>query len=285
MAVTAADDSSDDTVPESLAELEERWCVRALLPPTTMPNRVVCPFALLECPPSNWRGNHPAVPANNLETRNTMSKKFDSSQRTVALRSCAIAAIFAMTLTGVLVAQPPNPASPRTSAATQIGDHWIKIDYSAPILRGRQGIFGEGDSYGQTVKAGAPVWRAGADSNTRIKTDVDLEIGGTKVPAGEYSLLIDIKEGEWTAIVSSQPSIGRVTSREDVQKGMAEGKSWGAYGYKPENDVARAEMMVNKSEQSTDNLVYWFSGVSDEGGSIGIAWDDHIAMLPFKVAK
>ena len=65
----------------------------------------------------------------------------------------------------VAVAQPPNPASPRTSANTQIGDHWIRVDYSAPILRGRQGIFGSGDSYGQKVLAGAPVWRAGADSH------------------------------------------------------------------------------------------------------------------------
>lgn len=194
-------------------------------------------------------------------------------------------AILAIALTGVLVAQPPNPASPRTSAATQIGDNWIKIDYSAPVLRGRQGIFGEGDSYGATVKAGAPVWRAGADSNTRIKTDADLMIGGKKVAAGEYSLLIDIKDGAWTAIISSQPSIGRVTSREDVQAGMAEGKSWGGYGYKQDMDVVRAEMTLNKTENSVDNLTYWFSDVSDAGGSIGVAWDNHMAYLPFEIAK
>ena len=185
----------------------------------------------------------------------------------------------------VALAQPPNPASPRTSAATQIGDHWIKVDYSAPILRGRQGIFGEGDAFGTKVLAGAPVWRAGADSNTRIKTDVALEINGTKVPAGEYSFLIEFKEGGWNAILSSQPTIGKVTSREQVQEGMAEGKSWGGYGYKAEHDVVRAPMMVEKIENSIDNLTYWFSDVSDEGGALAIGWDNHIAVLPFKVAK
>ena len=133
--------------------------------------------------------------------------------------------------------------------------------------------------------AGAPVWRAGADSNTRIKTDAALDINGTKVPAGEYSFLIELKEGAWTAILSSQPHIGRVTGREQVQAGIAEGKSWGGYGYKPEHDVVRASMMVQKIENSIDNLVYWFSDVSDEGGTLMIGWDDHIAGVPFKIAK
>lgn len=183
------------------------------------------------------------------------------------------------------IAQPPNPASPRTSASTQIGDDWIRVEYSAPILRGRQGIFGSGDSYGQKVLAGAPVWRAGADSNTRFKTDADLMINGTKVPAGEYSFLIDLKDGEWTAILSNQPYIGRVNSREEVGQGMAEGKSWGGYGYKSEHDVVRAPMTVQKTDASIDNLSYWFSGVSEEGGNLSIGWDDHIATMAFEIAE
>jgi hypothetical protein len=186
---------------------------------------------------------------------------------------------------GTVIAQPPNPASPRTSAATQIGDHWIRVDYSAPVLRGRQGIFGSGDSYGTAVLAGAPVWRAGADSNTRIKTDVALEINGTKVPAGEYNFLIEIKEDSWTAILSSQPHIGRVNGVEEVRAGMAEGKSWGGYGYKTEHDVVRAPMTLDKIENSIDNLTYWFSDVTDMGGALVIGWDNHIGALPFQIAK
>ena len=29
-------------------------------------------------------------------------------------------------------------------------------------------------------------------------------IGGSTVPAGEYSLFIDLKDGAWTAIISKQ---------------------------------------------------------------------------------
>ncbi len=202
--------------------------------------------------------------------------------RTVVL----IAAIsLALGVVSTSFAQPPNPASPRTSVATQIGDHWIRVDFSAPVLRGRQGIFGSGDSYGTTLLAGAPVWRAGADSNTRVKIDADLVINGTTVPAGEYSFLIELKEGSWTAILSEQPYVGRVTSRADVQTGIGEGKSWGGYGYKVEHDVVRAPMVVEKIENSIDNLSYWFSDVTDAGGALAIGWDDHIGVLPFQLAK
>jgi hypothetical protein len=208
-----------------------------------------------------------------------------TTTRTRALSAIAFFALASALFAGAAPAQPPNPASPRTSAATQIGEHWIRVDYSAPVLRGRQGIFGSGESYGATVRAGAPVWRAGADSNTRIKTDVALVINGTTVPSGEYSFLIELAEGAWTAILSSQPHIGRVNSREEVQAGMAEGKSWGGYGYKADHDVVRAPMMVQKIENSIDNLSYWFSDVSETGGGLAIGWDDHIAILPFQLAK
>ena len=132
-----------------------------------------------------------------------------------------------------------RPASPPGTSATQIGDKWIDVTYSRPILRGRQGIFGSGAEYGKTLIANGPVWRAGANATTRIKTELDLEIGGKKVPAGEYSFFIDLKENGWTAILSTQPFM----ETPDRAK-MAEGITWGAYGYKPEFDVVRAQMTV-----------------------------------------
>ena len=108
----------------------------------------------------------------------------------ITMRATLLALSIGLLLVGVASAQEERPASPKGHAATQIGDSWIDVEYSRPILRGRQGIFGSGDYYGTKVNAGAPVWRAGANVTTRIKTEVDLEIGGTKVPAGEYSLFV-----------------------------------------------------------------------------------------------
>jgi hypothetical protein len=173
-----------------------------------------------------------------------------------------------------------RPASPAGIASTQIGEKWIDITYGRPILRGRQGIFGSGADYGKKLLAGGPVWRAGANVTTRIKTELDLEIGGKKVPAGEYSFFIDLKEGAWTAILSTQPFM----ETPDRAK-MAEGITWGAYGYKPDMDVVRAPMTVEKREFSIDQLTIGFRDVTADGGTLYLIWDNQIGALPFKVAK
>jgi hypothetical protein len=183
-------------------------------------------------------------------------------------------------LAGVVAAQEERPASPEGTSSTQIGDAWIDITYGRPILRGRRGIFGAGAEYGQKLNAGGPLWRAGANTTTRIKTGMDLEIGGKRVPAGEYSLFIDLKEGAWTAVLSSQPYMETFDRAK-----VAEGVTWGAYGYKPEFDVVRAPMTVETRQGSLDQLAFGFRDVTADGGSIALIWDNQSAMLPFKVAK
>ena len=115
--------------------------------------------------------------------------------------------------------------SPTGKAATQVGagfGQWIEVTYSRPILRGRRGILAEGDSYGQRVYAGAPVWRAGADVSTRLRTEADLMFGTNKLSAGEYSLFIELKAADsWELIVSNhEPKL--TPNRDD------DGKVWGA---------------------------------------------------------
>lgn len=172
-----------------------------------------------------------------------------------------------------------RPSSPEGAASTQIGDAWIDITYSRPILRGRSGIFGAGDEYGQVLNAQGPVWRVGANVTTRIKTEADLMIGGTTVPAGEYSFFIELKEGAWTAIISKQDYMETF----DRDK-MAEGLTWGAYGYNPEHDVVRADMATSTEEFSIDQMTILFTGVSDAGGEIVVMWDNQMGTLQFGVA-
>ncbi|MCE2558528.1 MAG: DUF2911 domain-containing protein [Acidobacteria bacterium] len=172
-----------------------------------------------------------------------------------------------------------RPSSPEGAASTQIGDAWIDITYSRPILRGRSGIFGAGDEYGQVLNAQGPVWRVGANVTTRIKTEADLMIGGTTVPAGEYSFFIELKEGAWTAIISKQDYMETF----DRDK-MAEGLTWGAYGYNPEHDVVRADMDTSTEEFSIDQMTILFTGVSDAGGEIVVMWDNQMGTLQFGVA-
>ncbi len=173
-----------------------------------------------------------------------------------------------------------RPASPPGASATQIGEKWIDVTYSRPILRGRKGIFGSGAEYGKTLNAGGPVWRAGANVTTRIKTELDLEIGGKKVPAGEYSLFIELKENSWTAILSTQPYMETFDRAK-----VGEGITWGAYGYKPDFDVVRAHMTVETRPFSVDQLNIGFRDVTADGGTLYVLWDNQAGLLPFKVVK
>ena len=199
----------------------------------------------------------------------------------VTLRLLASALVLCGVLAGSIAAQEgERPASPPGTSSTQIGDAWIDVTYSRPILRSRNGIFGSGADYGKKLLAGGPLWRAGANVTTRIKTGLDLEIGGKRVPAGEYSLFIDLKEGAWTAVLSTQPYMETFDRAK-----IAEGQTWGAYGYQPEQDVVRAPMTLETRQHSLDQLTILFLDVTAEGGTLGVAWDNQAGMLPFKVAK
>jgi hypothetical protein len=192
----------------------------------------------------------------------------------------------------LLLAQQQRPASPRGSAATQVGGKyvktergqryeggkWIEITFGRPILRGRSGVFGTGAEYGKGLYAGAPVWRAGADTSTRLKTEVPLEIGGRTVPPGEYSLFVELNnDKEWTLIVSSHAA----QEKYDPQNKAA---LWGAYGYTPEKDVARAPVKVESIPFSVDQLTWGFTDVTDAGGTIRLWWEKSMGSIPFKVA-
>jgi len=204
-----------------------------------------------------------------------------------------------LTLVGsiVLLASAPivaqnRPASPRGQAATELGGSWdtsgrptykggkwIEIDYGRPILRQRPNIFGSGEDYGKQVNAGAPVWRAGANQSTRLKTEVALKFGETVVPAGEYSLFIELASPtEWTLIVSSWAAQEKFDRNDKTAL-------WGAYGYTPDKDVARAPMTVAQMPARIDELTWGFADVTTTGGTLGIVWDTTQATVPFQIAE
>jgi len=207
------------------------------------------------------------------------------------MRTPGLIALAVLAGTSLLVAQQPRPASPRGSAATQVGGKyvktergqryeggkWIEITYGRPILRGRTNVFGAGAEYGKALYAGAPVWRAGADVSTRFNTEVPVEIGGKTIPPGEYSLFIELKgPTEWTLIVSSHGAQQKYDPNNKADL-------WGAYNYTPDKDVVRAPMTVEAIPFTVDQLTWGFTDVTDQGGTIRLYWEKAMAAVPFKV--
>jgi hypothetical protein len=192
-----------------------------------------------------------------------------------------IAALIAFALLSVvhLDAQQGRPASPEGTASTQVGGRWIDIVHGRPILRGRTNIFGSGANYGQTLFDGGTVWRAGANVSTRLRNQMPIEIGGKRVPAGELVMVIDLKnDKDWTLILTKQ-SYATTFDPQNTKD------LYGAYNYRPDNDVTRAPMTVERLPYSVDQLMWWFSDVTPTGGTMRIAWERMTASVPFKIVQ
>jgi|SRR5665213_2019453 len=157
------------------------------------------------------------------------------------------------------------------------GGKWIDITYGRPLLRGREAFPGTGAEYGKATYADAPVWRAGANVSTRIKTEVALKIGGKTVPPGEYSLFIELNQPtEWTFIVSSWPA---ATKYDPSNKEAL----YGAFNYTPDRDVTRASMKVESLPFRLEQLEWKFLDATDKGGRMAVAWDRSMASVPFEI--
>jgi DUF2911 family protein len=199
----------------------------------------------------------------------------------------------ALAMSAIIAAQGGGrPASPAGSSATQVGGKyvpgndgavyqggkWIEITYGRPIKRGRELFGGSGASYGKVVNPDAPVWRAGANVSTQLKTEVPLTINGKVVAPGTYTVFIDLKPGAWTLIVSRWPA---QTEFDSSNKAAL----FGAYDYTPDRDVVRAPMTLVTLPFSVDQLAWEFTDMSDTGGRLSIMWDKTMASVPFRVGS
>jgi hypothetical protein len=160
-----------------------------------------------------------------------------------------------------------------------VGGSWIDITYGRPMLRGRRAFTGEGADYGKAAYADAPVWRAGANLSTRLKSSIPLMIGTTRVPAGEYSLFIELNSPtRWTFIVSSWAQAQRFNA--PISEGL-----YGAFNYTPEKDVARAPMRVDTLPYTVEQLTWEFVDMSATGGRMAVLWDRTMGSVPFTFAQ
>jgi hypothetical protein len=167
-----------------------------------------------------------------------------------------------------LLAQQPAPSAPPLSPpATESGTvagKAIVITYCSPRVRGRKGhIFTEDGliSHDRTY----PVWRGGANAATALHTDADISLGKLNVPAGDYTLFVDISEpAQWTLIVSRDTG------------------EWGL-DYDKTKDLGHVKMKMRTPSAMIEDLKYT---IKDDGGGKGtltLAWEDISASVPIVV--
>jgi len=218
-----------------------------------------------------------------------------------------IAGLVALALAGAVVfaQQAARSMSPEGSAQTQVlgkwtkgerptfamgrenyvGGKWIEITYGRPLQRQRD-LFGSGPNYGKSINdvgtpnlPAPPVWRAGANVSTRLKTEVPLIIGDKTVPAGEYSLFIDLNgPTQWTLIISRWAAQLKFDPND-------KNALWGAYGYTSDKDVARIPMRVENLPFAVEQLTWSFLDMTNNSGRIALMWGKTLASASFKAGS
>jgi len=172
------------------------------------------------------------------------------------MKSVLICAGLALGAAVVMAQQPKKPPlSPPETASATIGGKSITIKYSSPRVRGRAGkIFTKDGLISHDPHY--PVWRAGANAATTLTTDGDLTIGDLQVPAGTYTLFVDISDpANWTLIVSKATG------------------EWGL-AYDPAKDLGKTPMTMATPPSLVEDLTYT---IKDEGGGKGtltLEWEN-----------
>lgn len=167
----------------------------------------------------------------------------------IAIPSILLSASF------LLAAQGNNMKSPPGKAEVTLKGSQITIDYSRPFVRGRK-IMGGLVPYGQ-------VWRTGANAATTLTTGVDLDIGGTNVPAGKYTLYTLPSEGTWKLIINKQTG------------------QWGTE-YNPDQDLARVDMQKSKLSQAVEEFTISFDKKGNDSADLVLEWENTRLSVPVK---
>jgi hypothetical protein len=161
---------------------------------------------------------------------------------------------------------PPSgpPKSPPATESGSIGGKAITITYSSPRVNGREGkIFTKDGLISHDPHY--PVWRAGANGATTLKTDAGLMIGDLSVPAGTYTLFVDISDpAQWVLIVSKATG------------------EWGL-GYDATQDLGHVKMTMAKPPALVEDLKYTLTDDGGGKGTLTLAWENMSASVPIQV--
>lgn len=171
-----------------------------------------------------------------------------------ALCALAIALIFSTNMSaqdfGGLDKSPMDMATYPSSY--RVSEKLVRVIYSRPQLKGR--------SISELAPSGK-VWRTGANEAVEITFYQDMNVGGTAVKAGTYSLFTIPGDSEWTVILNSNLN------------------QWGAYSYDQSADVARVSAATSQGSEALEAFSVAFKEV-DNGVHMIMGWGNVRVAVP-----
>jgi hypothetical protein len=179
----------------------------------------------------------------------------------MAIKNLFALLLIVVVFSAVAVPQQPEdkskrPSPPGTAEVTLQGKK-ITIEYSRPSLRGRKM---------ETLTPNGQVWRTGANEATTFTTEADLNISGTNIPAGKYTLYSLPSEGAWKLIINKQTG------------------QWGTI-YDESQDLARIDMQTSRVKDMVEQFTISFDKKGEDSADLVLAWENTRVAVPVKLSS
>lgn len=146
--------------------------------------------------------------------------------------------------------------SPSASVTQTIGTTDITVAYARPGVKGRA-------IWGGLVPYDTP-WRTGANEATRLTITDPIQFGGKELAAGTYALLTIPGKDEWAVVINSEKDL------------------WGAYQYKPEQDVLRVTVKPTVVEPQ-EWMQFTFEDLTPNSANLVLRWESLRVAVPIGV--
>lgn len=150
-------------------------------------------------------------------------------------------------------------ASPRQTVEQEFSMAKISLDYGRPAVKGRK-VFGELVPFGQ-------VWRAGANSATKIIFEQSIDFGGKVVPAGTYGVFVIPQEKEWKIILNKDAN------------------QWGAYSYDERLNIVDITVPTQKLTEAQEVFEIALNPKDENNVDMVFKWDLTKVIVPLKTAN
>jgi len=170
-----------------------------------------------------------------------------------------VVAVAGLLLLGATDARAQKPIlSPRDSVEVSVEGGRIFIDYGRPSMRGRI-IMGGLVPYNKW-------WRTGANEATSFKTSVDLLLGDSLVPAGDYTMYTLPSAHKWMLIINKQTGQWGTTYNEDL-------------------DLVRVPLEKKMMEKDLETFTISFEKIGARKGTLRLQWERTDLSVPFEVVR
>ncbi|WP_413511942.1 DUF2911 domain-containing protein [Myroides odoratus] len=164
--------------------------------------------------------------------------------------------VFALSTMDAQVKTPPT--STKSEVHQGVGLTNINIDYSRPNMRGRL-VFGDLVPYGR-------LWRTGANMNTVVTFENDVEIDGKTLKKGSYAIYTIPKVEEWEVIFYKETN------------------NWGLPEKWDETKIALStKVKVQNLDRKFETFTIAVNNVNIDYADLEIMWEKTLVPVRFKV--